>query len=96
MPVAVDELERLLQSDPHAQELSSPYISSIWEMKKADIQEDYSKEYAQRTQSWAKILAALSDKSFTTRSVKLGEPSGGKFTYPIQKRRTQENTEALR
>ncbi|KAJ5391389.1 hypothetical protein N7509_006879 [Penicillium cosmopolitanum] len=62
----------------------------------AEIQEDYSKEDAQRTQSWANMLAALSDKSFTPRSVKLGEPSGGKFTYPIHKRRTQENTEALR
>jgi hypothetical protein len=29
MPVIVDELERLLQSEPTAQELISPYFSSV-------------------------------------------------------------------
>jgi hypothetical protein len=62
----------------------------------AEIDQDTSKMYAQRAQSWAKMLAALCDKSFTTRSFKLGKPSGNKFTYPIHKRRTEENVVALR
>ncbi|OQE21175.1 hypothetical protein PENSTE_c012G03144 [Penicillium steckii] len=119
LPVVVDELERLLQSEPHAKELISPYISSVisdlsivsqtlnqlylyqpwaltWPAKMAELEEVHAEELSQRTESWTKMLAALSPKSLRACSVKLDEPSSGKFTYPIHKRRTKENVEALR
>lgn len=119
MPVVVDELERLLQSETHARELLSSYITSVvgdlcivsqclnqltlyqpwarsWESELVDREEDIKQEYAERTRPWGRILAALHETSTSTRTVSLGEPSGGKFTYPVEKRRTKENVEALR
>lgn len=119
MSVVVDELERLLQSETHARELLSSYITAVvgdlsiisqclnqltlyqpwassWENELVDRKDDLEKDYAERTTPWARILAALRDTGISTRAVNLGEPSGGKFTYPVEKRRTKANVEALR
>lgn len=43
------------------------------------------------------MLAGLHEGSVAIRAADLGgEPTGGKFTYPIHKRRTRENVDALR
>ncbi|KAJ5150387.1 hypothetical protein N7492_010738 [Penicillium capsulatum] len=119
LPVVVDELERLLQSDIHARGLLSSYITTIigdlsifsqclnqltlyqpwarsWDHELAERDENLKREYTERTATWARILAALQETSNTTKAVGLGEPSGGKFTYPVEKRRTKENVEVLR
>lgn len=44
----------------------------------------------------ARISAALHEISHSSEIVRLGQPSDGKFNYPIEKRRTKENVEALR
>lgn len=119
LPVVVDELERLLQSETRARELLSSHITAVvgdlsiiaqclnqlnlyqpWARSfvsaLAERDEDVKQEYAKRTQSWGRILGVLRDKSTLTRVVSLGVPSEGKFTYPVAKRRTKENVEALR
>ncbi|QKX58716.1 uncharacterized protein TRUGW13939_05843 [Talaromyces rugulosus] len=119
MPVIVDELERLLQSETRAGELLSSYITTVvgdlsiiaqclnqlnlyqpwarsWESEFAERDDDLKQEFAKRAEPWARIIAVLSDKSTLNKVASLGEPSGGKFSYPVAKRRTKENVEALR
>lgn len=118
-PLVIDEIERLIQSEPRAGQLLSSRITAIigdlsiisqclnqlglyhpwarsFESETADRNETLQKEYAQRTQSWGKILAALHEKSISSRAITLGQPTGSKFVYPVDKRRTRENVEALR
>lgn len=51
-------------------------------------------------QSWTRILAALKaalpERDKSNKTVDLGKPTEGKFTYPIEKHRTKENVAALR
>ncbi|KAJ0421360.1 hypothetical protein BJY00DRAFT_323347 [Aspergillus carlsbadensis] len=123
LPLVMDELQRLILSEPHAKGLVSDYMADLigelsilaqcfkelelynpwartWENDAADRAEDLKKEFAQNTKPWsglmAGISAALSERSRSTKAVTLGQPTGGKFTYPIEKRRTKENVEALR
>lgn len=119
MPVVVDELERLLQSETQARELLSSYVTSVvgdlsiisqclnqlnlyqpwaqsWESQLAERKDNFEQEYGERTAPWTRIPAALRDATIPTRVVNLGEPSDGKFTYPVEKRRTKDNVEALR
>jgi hypothetical protein len=119
MPLVVDEIERLIQSEPRARELLSSQITRVvgdlsiisqclnqlniyhpWARtflsESAGRDEALKKEYTERTQSWGKIFAALHEKSLPSRAVTLGQPTGGKFVYPVDKRRTRENVDALR
>jgi hypothetical protein len=122
-PLVVDELQRLVQSEPQAKDLISESMADLigefsilaqgikelelynpwartWESDAADRAEDLKNEFAQyaepRSGLMAGIQAALSKKSRSPKAVTLGEPTKGKFTYPIDKRRTKENVEALR
>ncbi|OTA79577.1 hypothetical protein M434DRAFT_402053 [Hypoxylon sp. CO27-5] len=118
MPLVLDELERLLQSDKTASELVSGRIAgAIGElsiisqcMNQLDLylpwartfdnalvghKEDLEKDFAKNTASWAKMMAAIKDTNLTT-VAKLGDPSDKKFFYPVEKRRTKENVQALR
>ncbi|KAJ1712176.1 hypothetical protein NYO67_5650 [Aspergillus flavus] len=106
MPLAVDELGRLLQSEKQAQELClhqltlyHPWARSF-ESELVDREDKVKQEFAERTQSWARILAALKaalpERDKSNKTVDLGKPTEGKFTYPIEKRRTKENVAALR
>ncbi|KAJ5912994.1 hypothetical protein N7504_001877 [Penicillium tannophilum] len=70
--------------------------SRTWETKLGEHDDDLRKDYIQRTNPWGRILTALGEKTISTRATSLGEPSGRKFDYPVQKRRTKENVEALR
>ena len=53
------------------------------------------KEFAERTSSWALMMDAWKGPN-AKKIVQLGEPTGRKFHYPAEKRRTKENTEAMR
>lgn len=123
MPLVVDELGRLLQSEKQAQELLSSYITEVigdlsifsqclhqlalyhpwarsFESELVDREDKVKQEFAERTQSWARILAALKaalpERDKSNKTVDLGKPTEGKFTYPFEKRRTKENVTALR
>ncbi|CAG7937538.1 unnamed protein product [Penicillium salamii] len=119
MNVVVDELERLLQSEPRAREMLSPFINSLvgdlsilsqtlnqldlyqpwaraWDNELAECEEELKDHYAQRTKSWSLMLGPITERGLSMRAAKLVDPKGGRFTYPIHKRRSKENVEALR
>jgi hypothetical protein len=122
-PFVVDELQRLIQSEPQAKELISEYMAEVigefsilaqcvkelelytpwartWESDAAGRAEDLKNEFVQYAEPWSGLMtgiqAALSERSRSPKAVTLGESTKGKFTYPIEKRRTKENVEALR
>ncbi|KAJ5725631.1 uncharacterized protein N7483_006988 [Penicillium malachiteum] len=120
LPVVLDELERLIQSEKHVRELISPVVISIigelsilsqclnqlslyqpWaralEMTGVKQESDLITDYMKRKELWVRIVNALSETTPGLKAaVGLGEPSNGKFTYPIEKPRTRENVDALR
>ncbi|RAK97333.1 uncharacterized protein BO80DRAFT_428331 [Aspergillus ibericus CBS 121593] len=79
--------------------LYHPWARS-WESELVGREDKLKQGYAERTQSWARILAALNvalpTNNNSSRAANLGDPSDGKFKYPIEKRRTKENVEILR
>lgn len=114
----VDELERLVQSDPKAKGMISSYVADLvsdlavfseairqlkiyqpwaqtFEKLLVDKEGDIEKRFAQRTNGWGLVMAAL-DGPNQMKIVRLGEPGGRKFYYPVDKRRTKENVEAMR
>lgn len=118
MPMIVDELERLLDAEPKAKDLVSPYIATIlgdlsitaqclrqletyqpwangFEDALVEYEPEIQEEFGTHTASWAAMLAAISDKNLAS-VVKLADISGGRFAYPVEKRRTKENVETLR
>ena len=118
MPLVVDELDRLLDSEQKAKELVSPYIAGVigelsiisqclsqldlyqpwansFEFAMPEYKDDIEKEFSKRTAQWAGIHSAIQEKNLG-QAVKLGDVSGGRFAYPIDKRRTKENVDTLR
>ncbi|KAI1757942.1 hypothetical protein F4782DRAFT_475780 [Xylaria castorea] len=118
LPLVVDELGRLLEIEPCAQDLLSARISSVigdlaivsqciaqlnlylpwargFENALVDREENIKKEFAERTKSWGAVMAALNERN-TAQVVRLGNPSDKRFAYPVEKRRTKQNVEALR
>lgn len=114
----IDKLHRLLDSEPKAKEMVSPYVfaiigkisiisycltqldlyqpwSSIFDLEtkkyKDDIEHDFAKTVSQR----AELNVAIQEKNLGP-AKQLGNPSGGRFSYPVDKRRTRDNTEILR
>ncbi|KAJ5722605.1 hypothetical protein N7488_000640 [Penicillium malachiteum] len=119
LPIVVDELNRLIQSEPEARNLMSPFIakevrdlSIIWqcvnqlelylpwarrfEAQLVERDEILKKAYAECTAPWAHVMTAIKEVAAKPGVVNLGEPSTGKFTYPIKKGRNRENVEVLR
>ena len=64
-----------------------------WHM--VDKKEDIEKEFATRTQPWAGLMKATDGPRQAT-IARLGEPSEKRFHYLVDKRRTQENVQAMR
>ncbi|KGO36367.1 hypothetical protein PEX1_018120 [Penicillium expansum] len=58
-------------------------------------EEKIDQDCMERTRSFAQFLDRLHDTSLLNRTAHLGDPSSGKFTYPIEKRRTKESVQAL-
>lgn len=119
MSLIVDELERLLQSDPKVRDLFSSYVTTVigdisiisqclhqldiyypwargFEGELVNREDRFREDYRERTTPWAQILAGLHDTTSLEQAANLGEPSAGKFTYPVEKRRSKESVEALR
>ncbi|KAJ5738910.1 hypothetical protein N7493_002065 [Penicillium malachiteum] len=120
LPVIMDELERLIQSEKEARELLSPYVFSVigdlsilsqclnqfahflpWARTLdciiAEEEDNLEEGYMKRTDARAGIVKALTNgRGGYDEALSLGDPSGGRFAYPIEKRRTRENVEALR
>jgi hypothetical protein len=118
LPLAVDELGRLLETEPRARDLLtarlagtigdlaivSQCISQLdlflpwartFEGAMVEKESSIKKEFEERTRVWGEVMAALHEKNMT-RVAKLGDPSGNRFGYPIDKRRTKQNVELLR
>ncbi|KAI0449642.1 hypothetical protein F5B21DRAFT_493527 [Xylaria acuta] len=60
-----------------------------------DREEDIKNEFSERTQPWGAVMAALNERHLA-QVVRLGIPSDKRFAYPVEKRRTKQNVEALR
>ncbi|KAK4542981.1 hypothetical protein LTR36_005979 [Oleoguttula mirabilis] len=113
----VDELERLMQTEPKAKEMVSSYIAGVladlsviteairqleiyqpwaqtFEHYMAEKEEQIKNEYAATTKQWGHLIG-IADGSNATKIAKLGDPSDRKFHYPVEKRRTKENVEAM-
>ncbi|KAH8804452.1 hypothetical protein F5884DRAFT_796055 [Xylogone sp. PMI_703] len=118
LPLVVDELERLLQSEKQAHGLISDYISETignlsiicqcitqlelyqpwarsFENAFFNYEQEIQAQFSERSKPWGQIMAAIQDQSFATAAT-LGEPTGGRFAYPFDKRHTKENVDALR
>ncbi|KAL4898932.1 hypothetical protein BDW74DRAFT_164223 [Aspergillus multicolor] len=61
----------------------------------ADRKDEFNAEYYRRGEPMKKILDGLNDNALR-RAVELANPTGGKFAYPIERRRSEQNVEALR
>ncbi|KAL0256081.1 hypothetical protein SLS55_008473 [Diplodia seriata] len=113
--ILVDELERLLQNDANARELTSRYIVDVisdlavmvecirhiklyqpwaqtFESHMVGKEEGFKKDWAERTKGWVQFLAVADGTVLAS----LGNPSDKKFFYPVDKRRTRDNVEAMR
>lgn len=111
----VDELERLLQSDTKAKELTSPYLADVisdlavmaecirqvkiyqpwaqtFESQMVGKEEGLKRDWAERTKHWVQFLGVADGTALAN----LGNPSDNQFSYPVDKRRTRENVEAMR
>ncbi|KAK3403434.1 hypothetical protein B0T20DRAFT_26455 [Sordaria brevicollis] len=62
-----------------------------------DYEDAIKESFAETSKPWAAILRATSERGgWFSSLVRLGKPTGKRFFYPIDKRRTKENVEALR
>ncbi|KAF5630757.1 uncharacterized protein FTJAE_8099 [Fusarium tjaetaba] len=75
-------------------ELYQPWAQQF-EMASADHVEDFKEQYNALQKPIAQLHAAFLQKALDN-AARLAEPSGGKFTYPYNKRRTKETVDALR
>lgn len=119
LPDVMDELERLLNSDPSAKKLISPFIANIigdlsivsqcyrqlnayhpWARGFENALEAYIDDFTEETRlemkPWLAKLRAIKDETNMIQAVKVGNMTGGRLVYPIDKRRTKENVETLR
>ncbi|KAI1199819.1 hypothetical protein F5X97DRAFT_295493 [Nemania serpens] len=60
-----------------------------------DREEGIKKEFKDHTKVWARALDAFKEQNVIAIQ-QLGDPSGGKFQYPVGKRQNKENIETLR
>ncbi|KAH0565252.1 hypothetical protein GP486_001349 [Trichoglossum hirsutum] len=111
----MDELERLMKSDPKMRELVSPWVAhqisdlsvfsqclhqielyqpwaATFETEMVNKEDELKKDYL-KTQ---KYIEPCIHFQFGGAITSLGTPSSGRFYYPVDKRRTRENTEAIR
>lgn len=120
LTIVVDELDRLLQSEPQAKTLVTSYVASIigdlsiiaqclrqlefyqpwangFEFQSVEHLDGIKSEYAEKNTKWAALILGFQDKDLLRSSVAtLGDPTGGRFEYPVGKRRTQQHVEMMR
>ncbi|KAJ4203294.1 hypothetical protein NW767_005411 [Fusarium falciforme] len=100
LPHIMDELERLLQASPEADVLVSAHVIKILGdlsiMAQCSRQLELYQPWAQTFEtSWEQFLPATREQNLVSIG-RLAEPSGGKFSYPFDKRHTKETVDALR
>ncbi|KAM5354070.1 hypothetical protein ACJ41O_000720 [Fusarium nematophilum] len=78
----------------HQLDLYQPWAQTF-ETSFEDSREEHEAYFAAKAKPWAQIMGAFGDGNLA-KAAKLGEPLAGRFTYPIQKRRTKENVDILR
>ncbi|KAK6063147.1 hypothetical protein SCUP515_12673 [Seiridium cupressi] len=66
-----------------------------FEQELVDRDEGIKREFANRTQSWGRVLETFRDQNLVGVR-QLGDPSDGKFHYPVGKRENKANVETLR
>ncbi|KAL8405188.1 hypothetical protein RB594_009913 [Gaeumannomyces avenae] len=77
-------------------EVYQPWTSTF-ENVMVDRQKAIQKEFAEHTASWAAIINSIDQEQLIREGVvALGRIEPGKFTYPIDKRRTKGHVEAMR
>lgn len=74
-------------------DLYQPWANSFDHFFYTDWKDKIEAEFSERANPWAQMLNTFKDLSVASR---LGEPSQGKFAYPIEKRRSKDNVAALR
>lgn len=114
-----DELERLVESEPRAKELISPYIASCMGelstisqcMRQLELYQPWARAFSQmmdarktqvhsdfyhgKSRDWRKIAKAFYSEAMGP-IFRQAIPTGGRFAYPIEKRRSKERVEILR
>lgn len=68
--------------------------ANMYEELEVDRKDDIEQEYGEHTQAWGRIMAGI--KAAEPYMARLGAPLDGRFQYPVGKRRTRENINALR
>ncbi|KAL8345863.1 hypothetical protein RB601_005771 [Gaeumannomyces tritici] len=77
-------------------EMYQPWASTF-ENAMVDREKAIQKEFAEHTASWAAIINSIDQEQLIRKGVvALGRIEPGKFTYPVDKRRTKGNVEAMR
>lgn len=76
-------------------DLYQPWANSFEDLL-VDRKENIQAEFAKSTAPWGKIMTIFSSKGPNASILaKLGAPVDGKFYYPSDKRRSEENTKAM-
>lgn len=110
LKTVMDELERALQDDPYVRALVSPRVASMfadlsilaecrhqvslyqpWASMLEHQAAQHRDDYLQRTRALQELLGDFSAASVVAAS----DVSNGRFHYPVDKRKTRENTEAM-
>ncbi|KAL2277788.1 hypothetical protein FJTKL_15217 [Diaporthe vaccinii] len=119
--IVMDELDRLINSEPTAKEIISAHVASIigdlsiiaqcmhqlelyqpwangFEFQSVDYEERLRKAYSEQSTNWAALLVAfrVERSANADKIVHLGNPGGGRFDYPVGKRRTLQNVDKMR
>ncbi|EME42787.1 hypothetical protein DOTSEDRAFT_176085 [Dothistroma septosporum NZE10] len=77
----------------HQTDLYQPW-ANMFEDQLVDLQDKVDADFDKRRQSWTRLVNAT--KGSETLLARYGVPVDGRFEYPVEKRRTKENTETLR
>ncbi|KAI2635615.1 hypothetical protein GGS26DRAFT_506091 [Hypomontagnella submonticulosa] len=75
-------------------EIFQPWANGF-ENALVERQEAINKEFMENTRAWAQVLDAFKEQNIIAIR-ELGDPSGGKFQYPVGKRQNKVNVETLR
>ncbi|RMJ15126.1 hypothetical protein BHE90_002696 [Fusarium euwallaceae] len=75
-------------------ELYQPWAQTF-ENAAVEHLDSFKAEHIRWGEPWAKLLPAIREQNLSSAG-RLAEPSGGKFTYPFDKRRTRDTVNALR